>query len=139
MDDNAQLQKILEKIEENSRKQLLASRIQCVFSIVCAVCCVALLVSVLRFLPQLQQLAEHTDLVLTNLEAVTEELKKLDLTEMVNNINALVTTSQSGVEEAMKKINEIDFEALNQAVADLSAVIQPLAEFVKRISLGGLI
>lgn len=139
MDNQAQLQKILEKLEDNSRKQLMLSRVQCIFSIVSAVCCIVLLVTFLRFMPQLELLAEQAEQVLTNLEAVTAQLQKLDLTEMVENINSLVTTSQSGVEEALEKINQINFDALNQAVEDLSAVVKPLADFVKKITLGGLI
>lgn len=139
MDNQPQLQKTLEKMEENSRRQLFYSRIQCIFSILSAVCCIVLLVTVLQFLPQLELLASQAQQVLTNLEAVTAELEKLDLTEMVENINSLVTTSQTGVEEALDKIDSINFDALNQAVEDLAAVVQPLADFVKRISLGGLL
>lgn len=139
MDNQSQLQLILERMEQNSRKQLLYSRIQCVFSVIAALCCMVLLAKILQFMPQLELLAEQLELVLTDLESITGELEKLDLTKMVDNINSLVTTSQSGVEEALKKINEIDIDALNQAVEDLAAVIQPLADFVKRISLGGLL
>lgn len=139
MDNQSQLQLILERMEQNSRKQLLYSRIQCFFSVIAALCCMVLLAKILQFMPQLELLAEQLELVLTDLESITGELEKLDLTKMVDNINSLVTTSQSGVEEALKKINEIDIDALNQAVEDLAAVIQPLADFVKRISLGGLL
>lgn len=139
MDNQSQLQLILERMEQNSRKQLLYSRIQCVFSVIAALCCMVLLAKILQFMPQIELLAEQLELVLTDLESITGELEKLDLTKMVDNINSLVTTSQSGVEEALKKINEIDIDALNQAVEDLAAVIQPLADFVKRISLGGLL
>ena len=58
---------------------------------------------------------------------------------MVENINGLVTTSQTGVEEALKKINDIDFTALNQAITDLSDVVKPMADLVKRLSFGGLL
>lgn len=139
MDNQTQLEQILEKMERNSRKQLFYSRVQCVFSIVAALCCVVLLTKFLQFMPQLELLAAQMELVLTNLEAITGELEKLDMTAMVDNINALVTTSQSGVEDALEKINEIDIDTLNQAVKDLAAVVQPLADFVKRISLGGLL
>ena len=65
-------------------------------------------------------------------------LKGKDLSQMVENINGLVTTSQSGVEEALSKINDIDFSTLNQAVKDLSDVVNPLADFVKKLSFGGI-
>ena len=137
MENHVQFQKILERMEENSRKQLLYSRIQCIFSVISAVCCFVLLVTLLRYMPQLEELTAQADLLMSDLRTVTAELKKLDLTVMVENINDLVTTSQTGVEEAIEKINGIDLSKLNQAVSDLAAVVQPLADFVKRIT-GGL-
>jgi len=139
MEQQAQIQIIMENLEENSRKQLFYARVQCLFSILCALCCAVLLISVLRFMPQLQTIMDHADAVLADMEVISGELAKLDLTAMIENINALVETSQVGVEEALEKINEIDFDALNQAVKDLSDVVKPLADFVKKISLGGLL
>lgn len=139
MDSQSQIHELLSKMEANSRKQLLYTRIQCAFSILSALCCVILVVKVVQFMPQLELLAGQLEQVLANLEIITEELKNLDLTEMVDNINTLVTTSQKGVEETLLKINEIDFETLNQAVKDLAAVVQPLADFIKKITLGGLL
>lgn len=137
MENHAHLQKILERMEENSRKQLVYSRIQCIFSVISAVCCVALVATLLRFIPQLEDLAAQADLLMSDLQSVTAELKKLDLTDMIAGINDLVATSQNGVEEAIEKISEIDISKLNKAVSDLAAVVQPLADFVKRIT-GGL-
>ena len=137
MENHAHLQKILERMEENSRKQLIYSRIQCIFSVISAVCCVTLVATLLRFIPQLEDLAAQADLLMGDLQSVTAELKKLDLTNMIAGINDLVSTSQTGVEEAIEKISEIDISKLNKAVSDLAAVVQPLADFVKRIT-GGL-
>ena len=137
MENHAHLQKILERMEENSRKQLVYSRIQCIFCVISAVCCVTLVATLLRFVPQLEDLAAQADLLMGDLQSVTAELKKLDLTNMIAGINDLVATSQTGVEEAIEKISEIDISKLNKAVSDLAAVVQPLADFVKRIT-GGL-
>ena len=139
MNQQNELQQILERLEKNSRKQLLHARLQTLFCIVCGVCCAILLVNLLRFIPQLEDLITQVEILLRDLDTVTKELSKLDLSRMVENINDLVTTSQSGVEEALEKINEIDFETLNQAVKDLSNVVKPMADFVKKISLGGLL
>ena len=139
MEQQNQLQQIMSKLEENSRKQLKFSRIQCLFSVICAVCCVFLLLTVLRLLPQVEAMMIHAEAILTDLEVISGELAKLDLTQMVENINSLVKTSQTGVEEALGKINEIDFDALNQAVKDLSNVVKPMADFVKKLSFGGLL
>lgn len=137
MDNQEQIQKLLEKMESNSRRQLFYSRIQFFATLALTVCCVLLLLRIRQFLPQIELLAAQAEQVLTNLEAVTGELQKLDLVGMVENINSLVSTSQDGVEEALGAIKEIRFDALNQAIEDLSAVIQPMADFVKRFNLGG--
>ena len=137
MDNQVQIQQLLEKMERNSRKQLFYSRIQFFCTLALTVCCVLLLVKIRQFLPQLELLATQAEQVLTNLEAVTGELQKLDMVSMVENINSLVTTSQTGVEEALGTIKEIKFDTLNQAIEDLAAVVQPMADFVKRFNLGG--
>ena len=139
MDRQSQFETLLRSMEQNSRKQLQYSRIQCIFSIISAICCLVLVWKVMQFMPQLELLAQQMQLVLVNLEEVTGELKKLDLAEMVNNINTLVTTSQNGVEQTLRKINEIDITTLNQAIEDLAAVVQPLADFVKKITKGGFL
>lgn len=139
MNQQNELQIILERMEKYSRKQLLHARLQTVFSIVCALFCGILLLKLLQFIPQLESLVAQAEVLLRDLNAVTKELAKLDLSLMVENINDLVTTSQSGVEDALTKINDIDFSALNQAVKDLSDVVKPLADLIKRLSFGGLL
>lgn len=139
MDHQEQLQKLMERMEQNSRKQLIYSRIQCVFSIIAAICCVILLVHVLQFMPQLQLLTEQASLVLSNLEEITAQIQKLDLAGMIENINALTETSREGLVEALGKLNEINFDALNQAIEDLADVVEPMADFINRITLGGRI
>lgn len=137
MENHQEYRTLLEKMEENSRKQLFYSRIQFFCTLALTVCCVLLLVRIRQFLPQMELLALQAEQVLTNLEAVTGELQKLDMVETVENINALVTTSQDGVEEALGTLKEIDLDTLNQAIEDLAAVVEPMADFVKRFNLGG--
>lgn len=139
MNQQNELQIILERMERNSRKQLLHARMQTIFSIICAICCGILLMKLLEFIPKVENLIGQAEILLADLDIVTKQLSKLELSQMVENINGLVTTSQSGVEEALGKINEIDFKTLNQAVEDLSKVVKPLADFAKKLSLGGLL
>ena len=139
MDQHSELHLILERLEKNSRRQLLHARLQTLLGILCALFCGILLMNLLAFVPKLDSLITQAEVLLRDLDTVTQQLSKLDLSQMVENINGLVTTSQSGVEEALSKINEIDFETLNQAVKDLSKVVKPLADFAKKLSLGGLI
>ena len=47
---------------------------------------------------------------------------------MVDNVDSLVITGQQSLQQTMDKLNTIDFDALNQAIDDLSSVIEPLAK-----------
>ena len=143
MDYEQKLLNLLESIEKSNHKQVLFSRLQMILSAVSVLCCVVLLVAGLTFLPKIQAIVTEAETVVLNMEALTEELAKTEFTDVVNNINSLVgnvdelvETSQSGVEETLTKINAIDFDALNGAIEDLSNVIEPLANFVKRFSFG---
>ena len=136
MENNQKLMDLLEQMEKANRKQVAYARLQFVFSVIAAICCILLLLAGVKILPQLQEAALQAETVLTNLETVTTELAQADLIGMVENVDALVTnvdglvgTSQEGVEQTMAKINAIDFDALNDAIKDLSDVIEPIAKF----------
>ena len=136
MDQDQKLLELLEEIKKGNTKQVLYARLQCIFSIVAALCCVIVLVLGLKILPELRTSVTQAETVLSNLEDVTTELAKMDLGSMVENVDGLVknvddlvTTSQSGVAQTMDKINAIDFETLNKAIEDLSEVIAPIANF----------
>ena len=143
MEDEQKLTELLVEIKKANDKQVLYARLQCIFSIVAALCCVIVLVAGLKILPALRTAVTQAETVLTNLEEVTTELSKTDLGSMVENVDGLVknvdgliqdvcdlvSTSQNGVEETMEKLDTINFETLNKAIEDLSRVIEPLANF----------
>ena len=136
MESNQKMMDLLERMEKANRKQVAYARLQFLFSAIAAICCAVLLFFGLKILPQLQEAAVQAETVLSNLESVTTELAQADLSGMVENVDVLVTnvdglvgTSQTAVEQTMTKINSVDFEALNDAIEDLSAVIEPIANF----------
>ena len=136
MENNEKMMDLLERMEKANRKQVAYARLQFIFTLIAAACCVVLLFSGMKILPQLQEAALQAETVLSNLESVTTELAQADLSGMVENVDVLVTnvdglvgTSQTAVEQTMTKINSVDFEALNDAIKDLSAVIEPIANF----------
>ena len=136
MENNERMIELLERMEKANRKQVAYARMQFLFSAVAAICCAVLLFAGMKVLPQLQQAAVQAETVLSNLETVTTELAQVDLSGMVDNVDALVTnvdglvgTSQTAVEQTMTKINAVDFDALNEAIKDLSDVIEPIAKF----------
>lgn len=143
METDMKLVELLERMEQTNKKQVFYARLQFLFTVVAALCCVVLLLSGMSVLPKLQETAVQAEAVLTNLETVTTELAKVDLNSMVQNMDTLVTdvdglvgTSQVGVEQAMEKLNAIDFDALNEAIKDLSDVIDPIARFFNKYKIG---
>lgn len=138
MEENKELLELLQKIETSNRKQLLYTRIQCVAAVVAVVCFAGIYFLIKDFLPQISaiiteipKVVAQMGTVLRNLEIVTKELTAVDFSGMVGGVNALVATGQAGLEETVAKLNSIDFEALNRAIATLTEVIDPLAKFFK--------
>lgn len=143
MDQDQKMLQLLERLENANRKQVLYARAQFIFTVVAAISCVVLLLIGMKVLPRLQEAAVQAETVLQNLETVTTELAKSDLSGMVenvdtlvSNVDGLVTTSQAGVEQTLEKIKAIDFDALNDAIKDLSDVIDPIAKFFKKYKIG---
>jgi len=129
MEDKQELRELLERLDQSNRQQARYARWQCMFSILSAVSVIGLFVLVYTLMPQVQELSAQTQVVLTNLTQVTDQLADMDLGAMIENVDELVVTSQSGVDQAMRKLNQIDFDTLNQAISDLSDVVEPLASF----------
>ena len=138
MEEKNEMLELLKKIEESNRKQLWYARIQCIAALVAVVCFVGLYFLIKDFLPQISAIiteipgvVAQMESVLSNLELVTKELTTVDFAGMIEGVNALVATGQAGLEETVVKLNSIDFEALNKAIATLTEVIDPLAKFFK--------
>ena len=151
MEENKELTALLEKIEENSRKQAKFAKWQCILSVITAVACIGMLCFVLQLLPTVNGLMVQADTVMRNVGQVTAQLAQADweglisdletvsnqmananLGSIVEEVNGLVQTSQASLEQTMEKINSVDFETLNKAIQDLSKVVQPLAKLFGR-------
>lgn len=138
MEEKNEMLELMKKLEESNRKQLLYARIQCVAAVIAVVCFAGIFFLIKDFLPQVSAIiaqipgvVRQMETVLGNLEIVTKDLAAVDFESMVEGINALVTTGQTGLEETVTKLNAIDFESLNKAIKSLSEVVQPLATFFK--------
>lgn len=75
---------------------------------------------------------DQTAVVVDNLETITSDLANADIEGMLNNVNELVLTSEGSMEEAAKKIDDIDITSLNKAIKDLQAVVTPLSRLFKK-------
>ena len=78
------------------------------------------------------------DQVVESLTQVSSQLALVDWETMGANINDLAVQAQESLviaEEALAKagktVDEMDIEALNQAIRDLQAAIEPMAKFAK--------
>lgn len=138
MEETKEMVELLQKIESNGRKQLFYTRVQCIAAVAAVVCFAGIYFLIKDFLPQISAIITQIpgvvlqmESVLGNLEVVTKELTTVDFAGMIEGVNALVETGQIGLEETVSKLNAIDFEALNQAIEDLAAVIEPMAKFSK--------
>ena len=138
MEENKETLELLRKIERSSRIQIYSGYVRTGLMLVCAVCMAALVVMVFRLMPQINEIlaqAQHAfnqvGTVLDYLEQTSYQLSQVDLQGMVSNVDGLVTTGQQSLEASMEKLNGVDFEALNKAIKDVAAVIEPLAKMTK--------
>ncbi len=128
----------MERMEQLLEQQSKMAKVQCILTGVLVACCIGLLFMAAHLLPEIEALVPQVESLMTQMEAtlvdlkaITAQLAEADLIGMVEDVNNLVTTSKTGVEQAMDKLNALNFDALNKAIGDLSAVIEPLAKFFK--------
>ena len=138
MEENKETLELLRKIEKNSRMQTYSGYARTVLVLVCAVCMVVLTCSVMKLLPQVSEIltqakgaVAQVGTVLDYLEQTSAQLAQVDYAGMVGGGDSLVTTGQQSLEANMEKLNSIDFDALNKAIKDLSAVTQSLANVTR--------
>ncbi len=138
MEENKETLELLRKIEKNNRIQTYSGYARTALVLACAVCIMVLTVAVLRLMPQInailgqaQNAVNQVRTVLDYLEQTSYQLSQVDLQGMVSNVDGLVTTGQQSLEASMEKLNGVDFEALNKAIKDLAAVVEPLAKMTK--------
>ena len=132
------MREILERMEKTNRQQLRYARLQSILAILAALCFIALVFAVGRVMPRISGFADEAEkllaqaqVVLTNLEEVTQELTELEFAQMVEDVDALVSSSQAGLEQTLEKVNSIDIEKLNEAIDGLAKVVEPLTKFFK--------
>lgn len=147
----------LARMEKYSRQQASAAKLQCVLSVISLICCTAALVMMVLLVPKLQKMTTQTEKliseagdVMEDIQAASETISELDLgpvlieikgllqnvdgllanvDTLVADVDTLVTTTQEGLEDTLAEIEKIDFDALNKAIKDLAAVVEPLAKF----------
>ena len=121
-------------------KQAKTSKIQTatvsVLMLIVAVALLVLSVQVGGVLEQANSAIDEITVLTTELNTILEESQ---ITELLNNANALIeesgdalTKALEDVDEALGTVSQIDIETLNSAIADLQKVIQPRAKLFGR-------
>lgn len=136
---------LLSKIAEDNeaqnkylRKQLRFTRI---FAISCCVLTIAMLLVFGRVIPPLLNTLEVATTALNDasdtLEQASETLSMLDTALLdVQGLFAedgLVGLSSTALREATDKISRMDIESLNEAIRDLGAIVEPMANFFGKL------
>ena len=122
-----QMEEKISANEEQTRllkKQLVHMRIHTATGLILTA---AFLFVIIRLLPGLTQALDQANEVLADAGAAIE-----DLQEVSQNVNELVDSGSLAIGQTMEKIEQMDIEQLNGAIADLNRVIEPLAEFFGR-------
>lgn len=104
------------------KKQLWYSRLTIVTFLVLILVVGYMVVQVSSLVPQVNS-------VLDNVEEISADLRDEKLSETIRDIDEFTKTSQTGVEQAIEKLERIDLDSLNEAIQDLNSLISPLANF----------
>ena len=128
--------------EENAAQRRLLEK-QCRLTrrlgilLVCLVATVAIFLFTL--LPKITTTLNELDVVVTNTQEITEELKAADiegtirsLSGTLRSIDNLVTDSSESLTISLKKLEAMDIDTLNKAINDLYQVVDPLASLFSR-------
>ena len=152
LDDHALMIELIRAEREGSRRQMISSVAVLVIALIAAVGILLIVPKALTMMDdatklmsdaqssvkKLDDLIEDTtesmEKVTTMLDEIQPTVEGLDQTmsgidTMVGGVNSLLTSNSENLAEAIGKLNGIDFETLNKAIADLEATVQPLANF----------
>lgn len=131
-ENHDELKQFLEKLESSNAGQEKYARRQYRMSQITAIASLAILCVVLytaaTLIPRINSLFNDVQASVTNIQKISQELADADLPGMIENVDSLVTTSESSIQDAMEKLNSIDFDSLNSAIQDLSNIIRPLGK-----------
>ena len=79
-------------------------------------------------------LAQSLPEMMEELSVIIEELSGMigEMPDMIRELDVLMETSGEGISTAIEKVSAIDIEALNEAIRDLQAIVEPLAKLFGR-------
>ena len=128
-----ELEAMLKRLEDSNERQASYATKQYRMSQITALASILILAIVIytsaTIIPRVNRLFDDVETVMDSVNVVAKELEEANLGQMVTDIDNLVTSSDQSVKEALRQINSVDIQTLNQAILDLSNLISPLARF----------
>lgn len=153
--NSAETSSLIEAVEQLRRYEKKNLRINR-FRLLCAalaliVCAVAAGYVILNVRPTVSKINKMSDTLTeagNNINAVAEELEKIDFDQLNTSVQKIVKTSESTVDEvyqsalgltelihdaetAMEHINSIDYQKLNDGIERLNEVLEPIAKYFR--------
>ena len=128
---------LLKTLLKKQKKQLFYSRIT---GVAMAVLVAVVIMTLVVIVPKTITTLEHVNTVISQVEGMLGDVQvsidnidnmTAEIAKAAEGINVLVDDNAEVLNEAMTKINDIDFDSLNDAIRDLSSVVQPLARLTK--------
>lgn len=112
---------LLEKLEQTAALQQKYARRQALMITVAALACVGILVLVAVLFTQLQPVVQDMSQAAGNLTSISDQLAAIDLENAVDSLT-----------QGAAKLEELDIDTLNTAIANLAELIAPLARLFGR-------
>ena len=112
---------LLEKLEQSAAVQQKCARRQSLMTTVAALACVGILVLAGLLFFQLQPMMQNLGDASEALGILTDQLSAIDLESAADSLN-----------QGAAKLQQLDIDTLNTAIANLSEVISPLARLFGR-------
>jgi methyl-accepting chemotaxis protein len=130
--ENDKLQAVVEELQDQKKYLKKQTRLLQLCSLALVLLIVVIGAAAVSIAPRISSVLTKTETIAQNLEDVTTELGNADIPGMLTNVNTLVSDSQDTVAEALKQMQSIDFESLNEAIQGLNQVVGPLASLFSR-------
>lgn len=111
---------LLEDMKKSSQKNLMYQRITTVLMLVFVLAVLALVPTAFSTLNSAKTALDHMDEAITEMETALESVE-----DLADDAETAITSAET----ALEKVGEIDIETLNEAITDLSDMVEPMSEF----------
>lgn len=149
---NESMQNSIEELKQLERKNLRLNRIKLIClaltTAACVLICVMLLVNIGKITKNIDDLSAVMTEAGSNINTVAQDLQKLDFKALGESVETFATTGAETVDQirsstqgletlieqisnAMKNLQSINIEQLNDSIQEMHDVLEPLSKFFK--------